>query len=344
MTNGLTLRQQLDRYAGPDSLRRAVADVVAAFAEAAIAIADLTGRGALAGITGQVQGRNPDGDMQKDLDVRADQIIRASMKGLPVAALASEEAIDVDILDPSAPISVAVDPLDGSSNINTNMTVGTILSIVPTPADIRATFMQPGTAQLAACFVVYGPQTALILTLGDGVDVFTLDRDTGSFRLTAATVKIPADTAEFAINMSNRRHWEIPVQAYIDDCMAGVDGERGRDFNMRWIGSMVAEAFRILTRGGIFLYPADAREGYGEGRLRLVYEAQPMAFIMEQADGAASTGRTRLMEIAPKALHQRVPLVMGSRDKVRRLERMYTNPNVKPENAPLFSHRGLFRI
>lgn len=344
MTNGLTLRQQLDRYAGRDPVRRAVADVVAAFAQAAIAISDLTARGALAGITGQVQGRNPDGDLQKDLDVRADQIIRASIQGLPVAAIASEEMADLDILDPSAPISIAVDPLDGSSNIATNMTVGTILSVVPTAAEIRATFMQPGTSQLAAAFVVYGPQTALILTLGDGVDIFTLDRDAGTFRLTVAAVKIAADTAEFAINMSNRRHWELPVQAYIDDCLAGVDGDRGKDFNMRWIGSMVAEAYRILTRGGIFLYPADAREGYGEGRLRLVYEAQPMAFIMEQADGAASTGRTRLMEVVPTALHQRVPLVMGSRDKVRRLERMYLAPNIRAENAPLFAHRGLFRI
>lgn len=345
MTYGLTLRQRLDEQAGHDPLRRAVADVVAALARATVEISELTCRGALAGITGQALGRNSDGDIQKDLDVRADQIIRASIKGLPIAAVASEEASELEILDPSAPISVAVDPLDGSSNIDTNMSVGTIFSVVRATADVGASFTQPGTAQLAAGFVVYGPQTSLVVTLGDGVDIFTLDRGASVFRLTAPAVKIPADTAEFAINMSNRRHWESPVQAYIDDCMAGVEGERGKNFNMRWIGSLVAEAYRILTRGGIFLYPADAREGYGEGRLRLVYEAHPMAFIMEQAEGAASTGRLRIMEVAPKALHQRVPLIMGSRDKVQRLERMYTSPNImSSENAPLFAHRGLFRI
>jgi fructose-1,6-bisphosphatase I len=224
------------------------------------------------------------------------------------------------------------------------MSVGTIFSVVRATADAGASFAQPGTAQLAAGFVVYGPQTSLVVTLGDGVDIFTLDRGASVFRLTAPAVRVLADTAEFAINMSNRRHWDSPVQAYIDDCMAGAEGERGKDFNMRWIGSLVAEAYRILTRGGIFLYPADAREGYGEGRLRLVYEAHPMAFIMEQAGGAASTGQSRIMEIVPIALHQRVPLVMGSRDKVRRLERMYMNPNIRSENAPLFAHRGLFRI
>jgi fructose-1,6-bisphosphatase I len=344
MTYGLTLRQRLDEQAGHDPLRRAVADVVAALAQAAVEISELTCRGALAGITGQALGRNSDGDIQKDLDVRADQIIRASIKGLPIAAIASEEAPEVEIVDPSAPISVAVDPLDGSSNIDTNMSVGTIFSVVRATADAGASFAQPGTAQLAAGFVVYGPQTSLVVTLGDGVDIFTLDRGASVFRLTAPAVRVLADTAEFAINMSNRRHWDSPVQAYIDDCMAGAEGERGKDFNMRWIGSLVAEAYRILTRGGIFLYPADAREGYGEGRLRLVYEAHPMAFIMEQAGGAASTGQSRIMEIVPIALHQRVPLVMGSRDKVRRLERMYMNPNIRSENAPLFAHRGLFRI
>lgn len=344
MNQGLSLRRRIDDFAANDPLRRAVGNAVFALASAAAEISDLTCRGALAGITGEGQGRNSDGDIQKDLDVRADRIIRKNLVALPVAAIASEEAPEPEILNPSAPISVAFDPLDGSSNINTNMSVGTIFSIVPTPADARAAFMQPGSAQLAAGFVVYGPQTSLVLTLGRGVDIFTLDRDDGVFKLVRSLVQIPADTAEFAINASNHRHWDHPVQAYIDDCIAGADGTRGKDFNMRWIGSLVAEAYRILARGGIFLYPADSRDGYGEGRLRLVYEAHPMAFVMEQAGGAASTGRSRILDLAPSALHQRVPLIMGSREKVRRVERMYMSPDIKSErNAPLFANRGLFR-
>lgn len=344
MIQELTLRQRMDEFVGADLFHRTAIDVIAALAQASIQISDLTRRGALAGITGQARGRNADGDVQKDLDVRADEIIRASIKALPIAALVSEEAAETEVFDPAAPVSVAVDPLDGSSNIDTNMSVGTIFSIMRTPPDAGSAFMQPGSAQLAAGFAVYGPQTSLVLTLGRGVDIFTLDSATNEFRLVRSRVQIPADTAEYAINASNGRHWELPVQGYIDDCVAGADGARGKDFNMRWIGSLVAEAYRILARGGIFLYPADAREGYGEGRLRLVYEANPMAFIVEQAGGAASTGRSRILDLVPSALHQRVPLIMGSIDKVRRLERMHMNPDIKSErNAPLFSQRGLFR-
>jgi fructose-1,6-bisphosphatase I len=344
MNQGQTLRPYLDTRAGADIASRAVCDAVDALALASIEISDLTRCGALAGITGRAQGHNADGDLQKDLDIRADQIIRAALKGIPIAAVASEEATEIEILDPTAPISIAVDPLDGSSNINTNMSVGTIFSIVPTPPDVRSAFRQAGTVQLGAGFVVYGPQTSLVLTLGDGVDIFTLDREEKTFNLIRSAVRIPADTPEFAINASNRRHWEGPVKTYIDDCIAGRDGTRDKDFNMRWIGSLVAEAYRILTRGGIFLYPADARDGYGEGRLRLVYEAHPMAFIMEQAGGAASTGRQRILDLVPSSLHQRVPLIMGSKDKVHRVDRLHLSPNVTSEtNAPLFGHRGLFR-
>ncbi|MBI3699720.1 MAG: class 1 fructose-bisphosphatase [Afipia sp.] len=344
MNEGLTLQERLDEFSASDSLRRAIADAVAALAQAAIHISGLTRRGALAGVTGQTEGRNTDGDIQKDLDLRADRIIRSALGSFAIAVLASEEMAKPEILNRGAAISVAVDPLDGSSNINTNMSVGTIFSIVRTPADIDTTFMQSGEAQLAAGFVVYGPQTSLVLTLGRGVDVFTLDSDGDAFRLIRPMIQIPADTAEFAINASNQRHWEAPIQAYIEDCIAGADGVRRKDFNMRWIGSLVAEAYRILTRGGIFLYPADARDGYSEGRLRLVYEAHPMAFIMEQAGGAASTGHARILDLVPRALHQRVPLIMGSREKVRRLERLYMSPDIKSErNAPLFANRGLFR-
>src|ERR1035441_7628653 len=291
MTPALTLRQHRAQYAGTDSLRLAVAAAVYALATACIDIADLIGRGALAGITGQAQGRNTDGDIQKDLDVRADGLIRQALKSVPFAALASEEAEAPEIRDLAAPISIAFDPLDGSSNIDTNMTIGTIFSIVGTPLDGQAAFTRPGTTQLAAGFAVYGPQTSLVLTLGNGVDIFTLDREDKTYKAVRRCIQIPVDTAEYAINASNARHWEQPVRDFIAECLAGADGPRSKDFNMRWIGSLVAEAYRILARGGVFLYPADAREGYTDGRLRLVYEAHPMAFIVEQAGGAASTGR-----------------------------------------------------
>lgn len=345
MSQELTLQQRLDVQAGPDPLHRAVKEAVAALAQASIEISDLTCRGALAGITGKARGRNTDGDVQKDLDVRADDIIRAALGRLPIAALASEEMAGLDILNADAPISVAFDPLDGSSNINTNISVGTIFSIMPTAADVNATFTQAGSAQLAAGFVVYGPQTSLVLSVGSGVDIFTLDRDSREYKLTGSMVQIPEDAKEFAINSSNRRHWDLPVRAYIEECVMGAEGPCGKDFNMRWIGSLVAEAFRILVRGGIFLYPGDGRDGYEEGRLRLVYEAHPMAFIVEQAGGGASTGRKRILDIAPTSLHQRVPLIMGSIKNVQRVEHMHTLPDVALEaNAPLFGHRGLFRV
>jgi fructose-1,6-bisphosphatase I len=345
MSQELTLQQRLDAQAGSDPLRQAAKEAVAALAQAAIDISDLTSRGALAGITGAAQGRNTDGDVQKDLDVRADQIIRDALGALPIAVLASEEMADLEILNPGAPISVAFDPLDGSSNINTNISVGTIFSIMPTPPDASAAFAQAGSAQLAAGFVVYGPQTSLVLTIGQGVDIFTLDRVERVFKLTGSTVQIPAEAKEFAINSSNRRHWDLPVRAYIEECVMGAEGPCGKDFNMRWVGSLVAEAFRILVRGGIFLYPGDGRDGYEEGRLRLVYEAHPMAFIIEQAGGGASTGRKRILDITPTSLHQRVPLIMGSIKNVQRVEHMHTLPDVALEaNAPLFGHRGLFRV
>lgn len=343
MNQGLTLSRHTDRYAGHDRSRLAVAAAINAIASATIEISDLIGRGALAGITGEAIGRNVDGDVQKDLDVRADQILRNALKSVSFAALASEEAETAEIGDASALISIAYDPLDGSSNIETNMTVGTIFSIVPHVFG-KSPFAGQGREQLAAGFVAYGPQTSLVLTLGDGVDIFTLDRAERSYRLVRKHVQIPADTAEFAINASNHRHWEEPVRDFIEECLAGADGPRSKDFNMRWIGSLVAEAYRILTRGGVFLYPSDAREGYTEGRLRLLYEAHPMAFIFEQAGGSASTGRERILDMAPRTIHQRVPLIMGSIAKVKRVELLHIDPAAAIKTAPLFARRGLFRV
>jgi fructose-1,6-bisphosphatase I len=344
MTDHPTLFQHINSFAGQDPVRLAVAAAVEAFATASIEISDLIGRGALAGITGAAHGgENADGDEQKDLDVRADQIIRHALQAVPCAALASEEAETHEDGDASAPITIAYDPLDGSSNIETNMTVGTIFSIMP-HAKGDTPFTAPGHAQIAAGFVVYGPQTSLVLTLGDGVDIFTLDRAERSYKLIRSRVQIPAETAEYAINASNYRHWEQPVRDFVDECLAGEDGPRSKNFNMRWIASLVAEAYRILIRGGVFLYPADARKGYGEGRLRLLYEAHPMAFIVEQAGGGASTGRERILDLAPTSVHQRVPLIMGSIVKVRRIENLHLDPAAASKANPLFARRGLFRV
>lgn len=343
MDQGQTLSRLLESY-GTDPRKRAVAAAVGAIAGASVGISELIGQGALAGITGAAHGgSNADGDVQKDLDVKADQAVIAALKDVPYAALASEESDTLVMGDPQAPISIAYDPLDGSSNIDTNMTVGTIFSIIPNEAGV-APFSAPGSCQLAAGFVVYGPQTSLVLTLGDGVDIFTLDRQAKQYRLIREQVKVPADTAEYAINASNHRHWEQPVRDFVDECIAGADGPRAKDFNMRWIGSLVAEAYRILTRGGVFLYPADQRPGYGEGRLRLLYETHPMAFVMEQAGGGASTGRERVLDLTARAIHQRSPLIMGSIDKVNRIELLHTDPSAAARTAPLFGRRGLFRV
>ncbi|MGV7213705.1 class 1 fructose-bisphosphatase [Bradyrhizobium sp. UFLA05-112] len=344
MTGQLRLDDYLQRYSetAPEAL--AVAGAVDAIAAAAIDIADLTGTGQLSDASGLTTGCNSDGDLQRDLDLRADAVLRRCLGQAQIAALASEEMREPQIVDRAAKICVAIDPLDGSSNIDINMTVGTIFSILPAPDDLGLAFHQRGSAQLAAGFVTYGPQTSLVLTLGDGVDVFTLDR-ARCFRLARRGVQIPETADEFAINASNRRHWDAPVRSFVDECLAGVDGPANRNFNMRWVASLVAEAYRILTRGGVFLYPSDARPGYGDGRLRLTYEAHPMAFIMEQAGGAASTGRERILDLAAHNLHQRAPLIMGSHHEVRRVEELHCDPLlVASVSAPLFARRGFFRL
>jgi fructose-1,6-bisphosphatase I len=345
MDERVTLRSHLNRSTFESPHSTAVGDVVEAIANAAIDLAALIADGPLAGITGRNGGLNSDGDLQKDIDIVADQTMRRALRGAPVAAVVSEEAALPEIFRPEAQLCVAIDPLDGSANLENNISVGTIFSIRPRGNDILSTFFEPGTAQCAAGFIVYGPQTTLVVALNARVDIFILDRRTREFLLIRPAVQVARDTAEFAINASNRRHWHGPVRGYIDQCLAGTHGGGEVDFNMRWIGSLVAEALRILVRGGVFLYPADARPGYGEGRLRLLYEAHPMALVMEWAGGAASTGRRRILELGAKTLHQRVPLIMGSVRGVRdvaaiheTIEPMYDN-----SDAPLFARRGLFR-
>jgi fructose-1,6-bisphosphatase I len=323
MLNNLTLARYTQSYAGGDRLRRSVAAAVEAFASASIELSELIGGGALVGITGRAIGeQNAGRDAQKDLDVRADLIIRQALKSVSYKALASEEADAPEIGDASGLISIAYDPLDGSSNIETNMTVGTIFSILPGQSKVSL-FKGNGHQQIAAGFVVYGPQTSLVLTFGNGVDIFTLDRAERSYRMIRQKVRIPAESAEYAINASNHRHWEQPVRDFVEQCLAGTDGPRNKNFNMRWIASLVAEVYRILIRGGVFLYPSDARAGYANGRLRLLYEAHPMAFIVEQAGGKASTGRERVLDLVPETIHQRVPLIIGSSTEVQRIERMH---------------------
>lgn len=345
MDERLTLRSHLDRSASQSPHGAAVGEVIEAIATAAVDLAALIADGPLAGITGRVDGVNADGDQQKDIDVVADDIMRRALKAAPVAAILSEEAALPETLDPEAPLCVAIDPLDGSANLENNISVGTIFSIRPRGNDILSTFFEPGTAQCAAGFIVYGPQTTLVLAYNKTVDIFILDRRRRQFLLIKRDVRIAPDTPEFAINASNRRHWHGPVRAYIDECLAGSSGSGGSDFNMRWVGSLVAEALRILVRGGVFLYPADARPGYREGRLRLLYEAHPMALVMEWAGGAATTGRGRILELGAKTPHQRVPLIMGSLRGVRDVAANHEGiePMFDNSDAPLFARRGLFR-
>jgi fructose-1,6-bisphosphatase I len=345
MDERVTLRSHLDCSAAATPNGIAIAAVIEALAAASIDLAGLIADGPLAGITGRHSGVNTDGDLQKDIDVAADDMMRRALRKTPVAAVLSEESEFPETVDAKAPLCVAIDPLDGSANLENNISVGTIFSIRPRGHDVLSTFFEPGTAQCAAGFVVYGPQTTLVLAHGGRVDIFILDRKVREFLLIAAAVKVAPNTPEFAINASNRRHWHGPVRAYIDECLAGARGNGGADFNMRWIGSLVAEALRILVRGGVFLYPADARPGYREGRLRLLYEAHPMALVMEWAGGAATTGRRRILELSARTPHQRVPLIMGSARGVRDVAAIHEGiePMFDNSDAPLFARRGLFR-
>ena len=254
---------------------------------------------------------NADGDTQKKLDVIADEIVLEALRGVGAAAYLSEERDEAIKLDPAGGLIVACDPLDGSSNIGVNVSVGTIFSVLPADGGD----LQPGRAQLAAGFFVYGPQTTLLLTTGSGTASFRMDEE-GGFALISAQVSIPPEASEFAINASNRRHWPAPITRYVDGCLAGAEGPRGHDYNMRWVASLVAETWRIISRGGVFLYPADARKGYEAGRLRLVYEAAPVAMLVEQAGGRATDGARDILDITPEGLHQRVPLVFGAADEI----------------------------
>ncbi len=310
-------------------------------ARACKSISQAVNKGALGGensILGTAGSENVQGEVQKKLDIIANEVlIEANEWGGHLAAMASEEMDHIYVVPnryPQGEYLLLFDPLDGSSNIDVNVSIGTIFSVLKKPEGHATVeekdFLQAGSQQVAAGYCVYGPQTTLVLTVGDGVAMFTLDREQGSFVLTDENVQIPADTQEFAINMSNMRHWDEPVKRYIDECLQGKDGARGKDFNMRWIASMVADVHRILTRGGVFLYPWDKREPEKAGKLRLMYEANPMSWLVEQAGGAATNGRQRILDLQPGKLHERVSVVLGSKNEVERVTSYHAGTPAKP--------------
>jgi fructose-1,6-bisphosphatase I len=325
LTRYLVEQQREDGHIPPEL--RLLLEVVA---RACKSISQAVNKGALGGensILGTAGSENVQGEVQKKLDIIANEVlIEANEWGGHLAAMASEEMDNIYVVPnryPQGEYLLLFDPLDGSSNIDVNVSIGTIFSVLKKPegsASVGETdFLQVGSKQVAAGYCVYGPQTTLVLTVGDGVVMFTLDREQGSFVLTDENVQIPADTKEFAINMSNMRHWDEPVKRYIDECLQGTDGPRGKDFNMRWVASMVADVHRILTRGGVFLYPWDKREPEKAGKLRLMYEANPMSWLVEQAGGAATNGKQRILDLQPGKLHERVSVVLGSRNEVERV-------------------------
>jgi fructose-1,6-bisphosphatase len=343
------LIQQLSGCNDGGKLAALLVDVAAAIK----AIAAMTARGALGASLGVNAARNASGEEQKPLDVESNAaLLRYCEWGGLVAGMASEELEEPYAVPEQfqrGPYLLIFDPLDGSSNIDLNVSVGTIFSVLahegeaaPTTAD----FLQTGVKQVAAGYAIYGPATMLVLTVGQGTYGFTLDREIGNFILTHPNLQIPAETSEFAINTSNERFWEPPVARYVEECKAGKTGIRGRDFNMRWIASMVAEVHRILVRGGVFMYPRDTKTPGVYGRLRLLYEANPIGWIIEQAGGMASTGRGRILEVQPEQLHQKVAVILGSRNEIERIERYhheYDTGTDQPYESPLFNERGLYR-
>ena len=322
LTRYLVEQQRVDGLI-PSQLRLLL-EVVA---RACKSISHAVNKGALGGVLGTASSENVQGEIQKKLDIIANEVlIEANEWGGHLAAMASEEMEGIYVVPnryPQGEYLLLFDPLDGSSNIDVNVSIGTIFSVLKKPDGDRGVeegdFLQNGAQQVAAGYCVYGPQTTLVLTVGDGVAMFTLDREQGSFVLTEENIRIPEDTKEFAINMSNMRHWDEPVKRYIDECLQGKEGPRGKDFNMRWIASMVADVHRILTRGGVFMYPWDKREPNKPGKLRLMYEANPMAWLIEQAGGAATNGRQRILDLQPSKLHERVSVVLGSKNEVERV-------------------------
>lgn len=342
MQQPITLETYLAGWGMTHPQRSVGARALLAMATSCALIAVRIARGPLSGSLGATVGDNAGGDLQKALDVWANDRLIDALTESGVAAIASEELDEPLWLHSNGDVAVALDPLDGSSNIDSNVSIGTIFSLLPAAGE--PTFRQPGSRQIASGYVIYGPQCALVLTVGKGTLIFTLDTATRTFWLTGRCISINPVSSEYAINASNYRHWSDAVRCYIDDCLAGSEGPRGADVNMRWIASLVAECHRILTRGGVFLYPRDQRKGYEHGRLRLVYEANPIAFLVEQAGGKAFDGQTRILDLVPKSIHQRTPLIFGSAEEIDCIARYKADPSAMFERSPLFAHRGLLRV
>jgi fructose-1,6-bisphosphatase I/sedoheptulose-1,7-bisphosphatase len=314
-------------------------------------IARVIGKGALSDALGTAGTTNVQGEAQMKLDVLANDIfVRTNEWGGQLMGMLSEEMDDpypIPAEYPRGKYLLLFDPLDGSSNIDVNVSVGSIFSVLRCPDGVseptEKDFLQPGTQQVCAGYAIYGPSTMLVLTTGRGVNGFTLDREIGEFMLTHPDITIEADTSEFAINASNSRYWEPAIKRYVNECLQGQAGPRGRDFNMRWIASLVAETHRILMRGGVFMYPRDRKDLSRAGRLRLLYEANPIGMLIEQAGGRASTGHQPILEVQPQAAHERIGFVFGARHEVERIERYHRDHNDFEYDAPLFGTRGLFK-
>ncbi len=327
MSNTISLTRYLLEQQQQGLLPAELRTLIEGVADACKRISHAVNKGALGGILGTAGSENVQGEVQKKLDIIANNVLlEANEWGGYLAAMASEEMDDIHAVPanyPQGSYLLMFDPLDGSSNVDVNVSIGTIFSVFKKPAGAGAVqaqdFLQPGQQQVAAGYCLYGPQTTLVLTIGHGVFMFTLDREHGTFILTQENVRIPEDTKEFAINMSNMRHWAAPVKRYVDECLQGKEGVRGKDFNMRWIASMVADVHRILNRGGVFMYPWDKREPHKAGKLRLLYEANPMGWLVEQAGGAAHNGKQRILDIQPQGLHDRVSVILGSKNEVDRI-------------------------
>jgi fructose-1,6-bisphosphatase I len=318
-----------------------LADVMARLAGAAVEIANRIARGGIDGDLAGAKGTNAGGDSQKAIDVIADEAFVTALRGAAVRHYGSEERETVVTLNQRGTLALAIDPLDGSSNIDVDVSIGTIFGIYPAAATGEASFLRPGTELIAAGYAIYGPQCCLVISFGAGVRKYVLDPATRHFRLVNDNMRVREEATEFSINASNYRHWPAPIRAYVDDCVAGTEGPREKDFNMRWVASLVAETHRVLTRGGIFLYPRDDRPGYEKGRLRLVYEAAPIAFLITQAGGRATDGCEPILDAVPTDLHERTPLIFGSASKVARVAAYHDLPD--RELTALFGKRGLFR-
>ncbi len=339
------LDEHLAAWCAADSNRRAAAETVRAIASGAAQLATVIAQGPIAGDLARIIAPSADGDGQKALDRYASELFVERLRGSMVATVASEELAEVIVLNPNGAIAVAIDPLDGSNNIDINAPLGTVFSLLPATSATapEESFLAPGVNQIAAGFVLYGPHTALVLTLGEGVSIFTLDPRSRDFVLTRDAIRMPLGRREYAINASNGRHWPLAIRAYVEECVAGATGPRGVDYNTRWLGAVVSEAYRILLHGGIYLYPGDARPGYRRGRLRLLYEANPIALLVEQAGGIATDGFGRILDLVPADIHEHVPLIFGSPDKVERVMEFYAASVPQAGQRPLFAVRGLFK-